>query len=140
MKILGVEMQPEKHIVYALCKIRGIGLSLAKTIVNQCNIKINKLSKDLNIEEIGLIENYINQHNILTESLLFKYINNNIRTLEETQSYRGFRHALSLPSRGQRTSSNAKTCKKKRKKDIKTSYTIFMSKIKIKKNRKNLVK
>lgn len=137
MKILGVEIKKDKKkISYALCAIKGIGISLSRIILKNCNIDINKKTENITFQEIGEIENYIKINNIMTESLLKKNLEENIKRLKEMKSYRGFRHALSLPCRGQRTSSNAKTVKNQRKADIRLTFDLYMNKIKIKKIRK----
>lgn len=140
MKIVSVELDMEKQVKYALCKIKGIGLSLSKSILLNLkidgNIKLKKLDKDI----IASIVKYIEDNNIQYETGLDRNIEFNIRKFIETKSYRGFRHAVSLPCNGQRTSTNSKTKKKLRKKEINVAYSHFIKHIKIVKNFKKIKK
>ena len=114
VRIRGVDLDNDKKIVYALPKIFGIGLSLAYKICEQVNIDINKKVKELSPEEIGKIDKFI-EANYKTEGELRREIKDNIKRLIEIQAYRGLRHQKGLPTRGQRTRSNARTRKGPRK-------------------------
>ncbi len=113
-RILGVEIPNEKKVVIGLTYIYGIGPTLAKKAVEATGIDGNKRIKDLTEEEIGKIGAYI-QQNFKIEGDLRQEISENIKRLIDINSYRGLRHKLSLPVRGQRTRSNARTRKGPRK-------------------------
>lgn len=109
-RILGVEIPDNKKLEISLTYIYGVGKTVAKKIVMYTKIDGNKKVKDLNEEELGKIASFL-QKNISVEGDLKKELSENIRRLVEINSYRGARHRLSLPVRGQRTRSNARTRK-----------------------------
>jgi len=113
-RLLGVEIPDNKKVVIALTYVFGIGRVTAEKIVKHTGVKGDKKVKDLNEEELGKIAGFI-QKNITVEGDLKKEIAENIRRLQEIGSYRGYRHKHSLPVRGQRTRSNARTRKGPRK-------------------------
>lgn len=113
-RILGVEIPNEKKVVIGLTYIYGIGPTLAKKVVEATGVDGNKRIKDLTEEEIGKIGAYI-QQNFKIEGDLRQEISENIKRLIDINSYRGLRHKSSLPVRGQRTRSNARTRKGPRK-------------------------
>ncbi len=109
-RIVGVDLPKEKKIEIALTYIFGIGRSRAKEILKNTNISGDKKTKDLTDEEISRITEYI-QKNYKVEGELKREIQQNIRHLIEIGCYRGIRHKLGLPVRGQRTRTNARTRK-----------------------------
>ncbi len=109
-RILGVEIPDNKKLEISLTYIYGVGRTLARKIILHTKIDGNKRVKDLNEEELGKIASFL-QKNIPVEGDLKKELAENIRRLIEINSYRGIRHRLSLPVRGQRTRSNARTRK-----------------------------
>ena len=109
-RILGVEIPDNKKLKISLTYIYGVGEAVAKKIIMYTKIDGNKKVKDLNEEELGKIASFL-QKNIAVEGDLKKELSENIRRLVEINSYRGARHRLSLPVRGQRTRSNARTRK-----------------------------
>lgn len=114
MIIFGIKIETHKQAQYALTAIYGIGLSQSLALCKKLNIppnaKINKLT-DLQISNIiKLIKKDYNIEGNLRKTTQF-----NIKKLVTTKSYRGFRHIYSLPMRGQRTSTNAKTQKRLRR-------------------------
>lgn len=114
VRIIGIELDDNKKIVFALPKIYGIGLSLAKKICQELNIDPLKKVKDLQTEEIAKIEKFI-ENNFKVEGELRREIKENIKRLIDIQSYVGLRHQRHLPVRGQRTRTNARTRKGPRK-------------------------
>jgi small subunit ribosomal protein S13 len=114
VRIIGVELNDNKKIVFALPKIYGIGLSLAKKICQETKVDPLKKTKDLTTEEIAKIEKYI-ENNFKVEGDLRREIKDNIKRLIDIQSYVGIRHQRRLPVRGQRTRTNARTRKGPRK-------------------------
>ncbi len=114
VRIMGVDLNPEKKVIFALPKIYGVGLSLARMICQKINIDGLKKVRELSGEEINKIEKYI-EANFKVEGELRREIQANIKRLIDIQSYRGIRHTRKLPVRGQRTRTNARTRKGPRK-------------------------
>ena len=109
-RIAGVDLPPNKRIEIGLTYIFGIGRSLATKIVADAGISTDRIVRDLNDEETTKIRKLIEEdYNV--EGDLRKEISFNIKRLMEIGSYRGFRHRRSLPARGQRTHTNARTRK-----------------------------
>ncbi len=113
-RIAGVDIPRDKHIVIALTYIFGIGKSLAKKILKDLNIEETRKTKDLTEDEIVKIRSYIDS-NFKVEGDLRREITQNIKRLIEINSYRGIRHKRGLPVRGQRTHTNARTRKGRRR-------------------------
>lgn len=113
MRIVGVEIPDNKKINIGLTYLFGIGRSNVKKLVELADLDPDKRIKDLTDQEIVKIQKALDEFKI--EGDLRQEINQNIRRLEETGSYRGIRHRRGLPSRGQRTRSNARTKRGKRK-------------------------
>ena len=113
-RIEGVNLPNNKRIEYGLTYIYGIGLKSAQDILVKLKIDFNKRVQDLNNEEIASIQKEITS-GYTTEGELRKKVTQNIKRLQEIASYRGTRHKKGLPSRGQRTKTNARTRKGPRK-------------------------
>lgn len=113
-RILGVVLPDDKRVEYALTLLYGVGFSRAKIIMSQVNINSGKRVKDLSEEEIKKIVVLIDK-NYKVEGDLKEEVTTNIKRLREIGSYRGLRHTHNLPVRGQRTRSNARTKRGKRK-------------------------
>lgn len=113
-RIEGVELPRNKRIEYALTYLFGVGLTRSRDILTRLNIDYNKRAKDLTDEEVAAIQKDVTA-NYLVEGDLRKEIMLNIRRLQEIACYRGLRHKKSLPVRGQRTRTNARTRKGPRK-------------------------
>jgi len=109
-RILGIDLPKEKRIEASLPYLYGIGLTAARKILQDAQVDCNRRAKDLTEEEISRITAII-QKNYRVEGDLRREINQNIKRLVETGSYRGLRHRKSLPVRGQRTKTNARTRK-----------------------------
>ncbi len=113
-RISGVDLPRNKHVDIALTYIYGIGNSRSKSILATAKVEPLKKVQDLNEEEVNRIRQVIeNEGNV--EGDLRKDISMHIKRLIEIGSYRGFRHRRSLPVRGQRTHTNARTRKGPRK-------------------------
>lgn len=110
IRILGININENKFILFALISIYGIGKSRSKKICDKSNINYYKKVKDLSNNEIKLIRK--NLSNYILEGDLRREIILNIKRLVDLNTYRGIRHRKRLPVRGQRTKTNAKTCKK----------------------------
>jgi len=113
-RILGVEIPDNKKVKISLTYIYGIGHKRAEDIIQNTGIDGEKRVKELTEEELGKITSFI-QKNYKIEGDLRQEIAQNIRRLIDINCYRGIRHKLSLPVRGQRTRSNARTRKGPRK-------------------------
>ena len=109
-RILGVDIPREKRIEAALPYIYGIGPETARRILNQAQVDCNRRAKDLSEEEISKITAII-QNNYVIEGDLRREVTQNVKRLMDIGSYRGMRHKKSLPVRGQRTKTNARTRK-----------------------------
>ena len=114
VRIVGITLPEEKRLDYALTLIYGVGASLSKKIVAEAAVDGSKKVKDLIESDVKKIQAII-EKTYKVEGDLREEINNNIRRLKEIGSYRGVRHAHNLPVRGQRTKSNARTKRGKRK-------------------------
>ncbi len=109
-RIAGVDLPRNKRVEIALTYIYGIGLSRSKEILRNTGVDPDKRVKDLTEEEIAKIREYI-EKNFKVEGELRREVAMNIKRLIEIGCYRGLRHKLGLPVRGQRTRSNARTRK-----------------------------
>ena len=114
-RIAGVDIPNEKRIETALTYVYGIGPTLSKRILSEAGISLDTRVKDLTESDIESIRSKITEMSIPVEGELRRVVSQNIRRLQEIGSYRGLRHKLGLPTRGQRTRSNARTRKGKRK-------------------------
>ena len=112
-RIKGVDIPNDKRIEVSLTYIYGIGKNLAKTILTNANVDLNKKEKDLTEDELTRIRKEIDNYQV--EGDLRREVNMNIKNLMEINCYRGVRHKKGLPVRGQRTSRNARTRKGKGK-------------------------
>ena len=113
-RMLGVTLPDEKRIDYALTTLYGIGWTNVKGILEKTGVKTNKKVKEVTEEEFKKILEII-ETNYKVEGYLREAINENIKRLREIGSYRGMRHVRGLPVDGQRTKSNARTKRGKRK-------------------------
>ena len=119
-RIAGVDIPRNKRIEVALTYIYGIGLSRSKSIIQKSNISSNKRVTNLDDDEIIKLRNILdNDYQI--EGNLKRIESTNIKRLIDIGSYRGRRHRLGLPLRGQRTRTNART-KRKEKSTSKIIY------------------
>ena len=108
-RIVGVDIPNDKHVVYSLTYIYGIGLSTAKKILAAVNISEDIRVKNLSEEQLTAIRNEIAKYKV--EGDLRREVSLNIKRLSEIGCYRGLRHRRGLPVRGQRTKTNARTRK-----------------------------
>ncbi|MCY4410496.1 MAG: 30S ribosomal protein S13 [Caldilineaceae bacterium] len=107
-RIAGVDIPRDKRVVIALTYIYGVGRSVSKEILESTGIDEDKRVKDLDTNELAALRDYI-ERNCRVEGDLRREVNMNIKRLMEIGSYRGLRHRRNLPSRGQRTRTNART-------------------------------
>jgi len=113
-RIAGVDLPREKPVEIALTHIHGIGRSRAYEVLVHTGIRPGVRVRDLTEEEISRIREFV-ERNYRVEGDLRREVAMNIRRLIEIGSYRGLRHKLGLPVRGQRTRTNARTRKGPRK-------------------------
>ena len=114
-RIIGIDVPENKRMEIAITYIYGIGPATGAKVLQEGDIDPNKRAKDLDDDEIARIRSYIEKEELIVEGELRRVLNQNVRRLREIKSYRGSRHAKGLPVRGQRTSTNARTRKGKRK-------------------------
>src|SRR5215217_1447585 len=113
-RISGIDIPPDKKIKISLRYIYGVGPTNALAILKEAAIDPDRRARELSEEELAKIIGIIDR-GILVEGALRRQIQQNIARLRDIGSYRGFRHRRSLPVRGQRTRSNARTRKGPRK-------------------------
>ena len=110
-RIAGVDLPREKRIEVGLTYVYGIGQSTADEILAGTGINPDTRVKDHTADEEAKIRDYIDKNNIMVEGDLRRNVALDIKRLTEIQCYRGVRHRKGLPCRGQRTKTNARTCK-----------------------------
>jgi small subunit ribosomal protein S13 len=113
-RIAGVDLPNKKRVEYALTYIYGVGLTSSRLILDATGISYDKRASELTEEEIASIRNEL-QHNYAVEGDLRKSVAMNIKALMDMGSYRGLRHRRGLPVRGQKTKTNARTRKGKKR-------------------------
>ncbi len=107
-RIAGVNIPTDKRIEASLQYIYGVGPTLAKRALTATKVSPDTRTKDLNEDELNKLREFIDK-NFKTEGNLKQQVLLNIKRLKEIGSYRGSRHAKSLPVRGQRTKTNSRT-------------------------------
>lgn len=107
-RISGVTIPDAKQVHVALTYIYGIGPKLSGDILKAANVDGTTRVKNLTDAEISRIQDIINDHHMV-EGELQRVVATNIKRLKDISSYRGLRHKIGLPSRGQRTRTNART-------------------------------
>lgn len=113
-RIAGVDLPKRKRSVIGLQYIYGIGNTTARNILTKAGISYDKKVGDLNDDEVAKIRSIITaDHKV--EGALRGEVQSNIKRLMDIGSYRGLRHRKGLPARGQRTRTNSRTRKGKRK-------------------------
>ena len=111
-RISGVDLPREKRIEIGLTQIYGIGRARATKILAETGVDPSTRVKDLTDEEVNRIRDYVESDSEnLIEGDLRREIAMNIKRLREIGCYRGIRHRKGLPVRGQKTKTNARTCK-----------------------------
>ncbi|HEX2971904.1 MAG TPA: 30S ribosomal protein S13 [Tepidisphaeraceae bacterium] len=113
-RVAGVDIPADKPIWVSLSYIYGVGRTNSKKILKEAGIDIQRRAKDLSEDELAKIAGILDR-GLLVEGALRRQIQQNIARLRDIGSYRGSRHRRSLPTRGQRTRSNARTRKGPRK-------------------------
>lgn len=110
VRISGVTLPDSKRIVIALTYVYGIGKNLSLGILDTLKIDENLKTKELSEDQINSIRKEIDK-NFVVEADLRRKVSMDIKSLQESGSYKGIRHRLGLPVRGQRTKTNARSRK-----------------------------
>ncbi len=109
-RVAGLEIPNDKRLWVSLMSIYGLGESSAKEICKETKLDENMLVKDMNEAQLDILRGYLDK-NYEVEGELRQIIFRNIKRLKDIRSYRGLRHKVGLPVRGQRTRHNAHTRK-----------------------------
>lgn len=112
-RIAGIDLQDNWKVDYALTKVKGLGWTLSKKVMADAGIDAKKRVVDLTADEVAKITAELEKYSI--EGDLVRVVRGNIQRLQVIGSYRGMRHSRNLPARGQRTKTNARTKRGKRK-------------------------
>ena len=110
-RIAGIDLPRNKNVEIALTYIHGIGRSTARKILRQAQVDSYRKTDQLTDAEVAKIREAIDQNNLKIEGDLRREVSTNIKRLMDLGTYRGLRHRRSLPVRGQRTHTNARTRK-----------------------------
>lgn len=113
-RVIGIDIPDNKRLEVSLTYIYGVGRKLSNQIIEKLGLNRDMRAKELNEDAIARL-NAILQSEYVVEGDLRRQIQNNIKRLVGIHCYRGMRHRLGLPVRGQRTRTNARTRKGKRK-------------------------
>lgn len=113
-RVIGIDIPGNKRLEISLRYIYGVGPKLSSDIIEKLSLDPNKRARDLTEDEIARL-NATLQSDYMVEGDLRRDLQGNIKRLISIHSYRGTRHRLGLPCRGQRTSTNARTRKGRKK-------------------------
>src|SRR5687768_6539299 len=114
-RVAGVDLPKNKRMEIALTYLYGVGRTTSKKVLIAANVAFDKRSDDLDDNETRRIREVIEQMGLKIEGDLRREVSMNIKHLMDLGCYRGLRHRKSLPARGQRTHTNARTRKGPRK-------------------------
>lgn len=113
LRLVGIDLPENKRVEIALTYIYGIGPKISKMILERAKIDVSLRAKELTAVDVAKLQKIIEEFKV--EGDLRKDVRENIQRLKRIGSYRGSRHAAGLPVRGQRTRTNARTLRGKRK-------------------------
>jgi small subunit ribosomal protein S13 len=113
-RLLGVDIPNDKRVALSLTYLYGIGPHVAAQVCERTGIDANKLARELDEDELSRLASVL-ERDYTVEGPLRRQVAQNIQRLREIKCYRGIRHRVSLPVRGQRTRTNARTRKGPRK-------------------------
>ncbi len=113
-RMMGVDIPNDKQVQYSLTYLYGVGLYVAREVCEKLSIDPNRRASDLTEEELSRISTML-ERDYTVEGPLRRQVTQNISRLREIKCYRGVRHRVGLPVRGQRTKTNARTRKGPRK-------------------------
>ena len=114
-RIVGVDIPRNKKIAFSLCYIHGIGMSTALEICKSAKVNTEKRVQELSEKQITSIREIISSLEINVEGELRSFNAMNIKRLKDVGAFRGLRHRRGLPANGQRTKTNARTRKDKKR-------------------------
>ena len=109
-RLLGVDIPNDKQIQYSMTYLYGVGLYTAREVCEKLGIDPLRPASDIGEDELGQIAAML-ERDYTVEGPLRRQVTQNISRLREIKSYRGMRHRLGLPVRGQRTKTNSRTRK-----------------------------
>jgi small subunit ribosomal protein S13 len=113
-RMMGVDIPNDKQVQYSMTYLYGVGLYLAREVCEKLSIDPRRAASDLTEEELSRISTML-ERDYTVEGPLRRQVAQNISRLREIKCYRGVRHRVGLPVRGQRTKTNARTRKGPRK-------------------------
>jgi len=113
LRLVGIDLPENKRIEVALTYVYGIGPKISKIILERAKIDLNLRAKELTAADVAKLQKIIEEFKV--EGDLRKEIRENVQRLKRIGAYRGARHSAGLPTRGQRTRTNARTLRGKRK-------------------------
>lgn len=114
-RVIGIDIPDNKRLEVSLMYLYGIGRALANVICDQLGLDPNMRAHKLTQDDIARLNTLLQSGKYVVEGDLRREVQNNIKRLVSIHSYRGMRHRLGLPVRGQRTRTNSRTRKGKRK-------------------------
>ena len=109
VRLVGVDLPRNKRVAYALTYIHGIGINTAKQIIKLAEISADSRTNDLTTKQIVALRKVLEESDLKLEGDLRRFNGLNIKRLNEINCHRGKRHRNSLPVRGQRTRTNARS-------------------------------
>ena len=109
VRLVGVDLPRNKRVAYALTYIHGIGINTAKQIIKLAEIRADIRTNDLTTEQTVALRKVLEESDLKLEGDLRRFNGLNIKRLNEINCHRGKRHRNSLPVRGQRTRTNARS-------------------------------
>lgn len=109
-RLLGVDIPNDKKAVISLTYLYGVGPQVARDLCEKANVIKDKKARDLTDEELSRLATIL-ERDYVVEGPLRRNVQQNISRLRDIKCYRGIRHRLGLPVRGQRTRTNARTRK-----------------------------
>ena len=113
-RVIGIDIPGNKRLVISLTYIHGLGPKLASEVIGKLGLDPDMRAANLTEADIGQLNSLL-QSEYVVEGDLRRQVQNDIKRLISIQAYRGLRHRSGLPTRGQRTSTNARTRKGKKK-------------------------
>ena len=113
-RVAGIDIPDQKKIYFALQYIHGIGPKFAKDILTEAGVSPDQRAHEVDEQKLAQMNTIIDA-NFVVEGALRRQVQQNIQRLKDIRSYRGERHRRGLPVRGQRTQSNARTRKGRKK-------------------------
>lgn len=113
-RVIGIDIPGNKRLIISLTYIYGIGRAVSEEVIRKLKLDPNMRAHNLSDEEVSKLNAMLTSEYVV-EGDLRRQVQNNIKRLISTSSYRGMRHRVGLPTRGQRTRTNARTRKGKKK-------------------------